>query len=193
MPELTNRMDAELLLLLKEDDRSAFEEIYHRHWLSLYNVAYKRLHDREASKDVIHDIFATLWDKRHVYTINDLLPYLHAAVRNKIYTLLSQGHATAHFVEPFESMAVSPLTADSFFEEGELRRLVELWMDTLPAKRREIFRLSFVEDLSTKEISQQLNISQKTVQNQLLNAINGLRSNMSKLMTIALLLEFGGK
>lgn len=193
MAELTALMDAELLILLKEDNQSAFEEIYNRHWLSLFNIAYKRLKDKEISKDITHDVFASLWDKRHIYHIDDLLPYLHTAVRNKIYTLLSKGLAPAHFVEPFENMGVSPLTADRFFEESELRRIVALWIDTLPAKRREIFRLRFLEELSTKEISERLNISQKTVQNQLLNGVDGLRANMSRLFALILLLELTGK
>jgi len=184
--------DLELLEYLKQDFQPAFEELYERHWLSLYNIAYKRLKDKETCQDVVHDVFADLWDKRKVYQIQNLLPYLHTAVRNKIYRLLSKGHATAHFVEPFENMAVSSLTADSFFEEKELRKLMLFWMDTLPAKRREIFRLRFIEDRSTKEISELLKISQKTVQNQLLMAVNGMKINLSKVLVLAILLNFTG-
>jgi RNA polymerase sigma-70 factor (family 1) len=190
MPIFSSLTDLDLLERLKQDDKPAFEMLYDRHWLSLYNIAYKRLRDRETAKDIVHDVFADLWDKRDVYEIRNLLPYLHTATRNKIYRLLSKGHATAYFVEPFENMAVSALTADSFFEEKELRHIMLLWMDTLPAKRREIFRMRFIDDLSTKEISEILNVSQKTVQNQLLTAINGLRTNMSNLLALAILLHF---
>jgi RNA polymerase sigma-70 factor (family 1) len=185
--------DPQLLQLLKQDDRLAFEELYERHWLSLYNIAYKRLKDPETCKDIVQDIYADLWHKRMSRDIRDLLPYLHTAVRNNIYTLLSKGRATAHFVEPFENMAISSLTADGFFDEAELRRLMHLWMEILPAKRREIFRLRFIEDLSTKEISEQLNISQKTVQNQLLLAINGLKAHMGNILTLAILVCFAKK
>jgi len=182
--------DHELLALLKTGDRTAFEELYERHWLSLYNIAFKRLKDRDGSKDIVHDVFADLWDKRFTYNIKDLLPYLHTAVRNAVYTLLSKGRSTAYFVEPFENMAVSTLTADGFFDEKQLRKLILMWMETLPAKRREIFRLRFLEERSTREISEQLNISQKTVQNQLLTAVNELRFNLSKVLCLTFALYF---
>ena len=192
MSALNAATDPELLLLLKQDDRMAFEELYERHWFSLYNIAYKRLKDRETSRDIVQDIYTDLWDKRQERNIRDLLPYLHTCVRNKIYTLLAKGRATAHFVEPFENMALSYLTADSFLNEKEHEKLMLLFMATLPAKRREIFRLRFLEDRSTKDISEQLNISQKTVQNQLLLAANGLRSDMGNLLALAIILHLTG-
>lgn len=185
--------DYELLALLKTGDRAAFSEIYDRHWLSLYNIAYKRLKDRETSQDLVHDVFADLWDKRLTYNIKEMLPYLHTAVRNAIYSLLSKGHASAFFVEPFENMAISTLTADSFFDEKQLRKLMLLWMETLPSKRREIFRLRFLEGLSTREISEQLKVSQKTVQNQLLLAVNDLRLNLNKILSVAFVFYFSKK
>lgn len=184
--------DSELLILLRENNNFAFEELYNRHWLSLYNVAYKRLKDEETCKDIVHDVFAWLWDKRHVHDIAHLLPYLHTAVRNKIYTLLSQGYSTAHFIEPFETMTLSHLKADSVLEENDLRQMVGLLIDTLPTKRRKIFRLRFLEERSTREISKLLNISQKTVQNQILNSVSMLRNNISKLLPVVLLLLFNG-
>ena len=189
MQGLENLNDAALLDLLKRDDRTAFAVLYERHWLSMYNVAWKRLKDEEACKDIVHDIYADLWNKRGERDIRDIVPYLHTAVRNKIYKLLAKGEASVHFVKPFENMAVSSQTADSVFDEKELRQLLSLFIETLPAKRRAIFRLRFVEELSTKEISEQLNVSQKTVQNLLGLAVNDLRARMGNVLTLAILFD----
>jgi len=180
----------ELFLLTKQGNQTSFQELYERNWLSLYNVAFKRLKDSETCKDVIQDVFTDLWDKRKEKTITAVLPYLHTAVRYKIYTLLSQGRAMPHFVEPFENMSASPLTADSYFNEQELLKMLHLWMNTLPEKRREIFRLRFIEQKSTSEISKQLNISQKTVQNQLLLASQDLKLNFSQYLSLTVILFF---
>jgi len=190
MSEYSHLTDLELLQLMKWDDWAAFDELYERYWLSLYNIAYKRLKDTETSKDLVQDVFADFWQKRGTSVIENLQPYLHTAIRYKIYTLLSKGHATAHFVEPFENMAYSPLTAESRFDEKELLRIVELFMLTLPEKRREIFRLRFIENISTREISQQLNISQKTVQNQSLFALQSLRTYMNNVLKLAIIVHF---
>ena len=171
--------DKELFLLIKKDDYSAFDELYNRHWLQLFNKAYKRLPDKEACGDILQDIFADLWNKRAVREIENVSAYLGAAVKNKIYTLLAEGKAGHHFVQPFENM-MSTATADSSFNQKEINKLLYLWMQSLPKKRREIFRLKYYEGASTRLISEHLNISQKTVQNQLLLAFRDLRVHIAE-------------
>ncbi|MCF3111304.1 sigma-70 family RNA polymerase sigma factor [Niabella sp. CC-SYL272] len=175
---MTMLSDEQLFSLVKQHDRTAFDQLYNRHWLSLFNKAYKRLRDREACCDLLQDIFADLWNKRDIRNIDNLAAYLNTAVRNKIYTLLSQGKAVNYFVQPFEDIAGTS-QADSHFNQKEISNLVQLWMESLPEKRREIFRLRFYEGASTKQISEYLNISQKTVQNQLLLAFRDLRLHLA--------------
>lgn len=190
MPAYIDYSDNDLLLFLKQGDAHAFNEIYSRNWQQLYQTAYRRLKDQELCKDIIHDVFADLWNKCAEKEIDDLQPYLHTAVRYKIYTLLAKGNAAPHFVEPFEDMAVSPVTADGWLQAHELERLIGLWLDTLPKKRQQIFKMRYQENLSTKAISEQLNISQKTVQNQLLNSFSGLRGYLSHYLTVLVVLGF---
>lgn len=171
-------LDRELFLLIQQSDRAAFEELYNRYWLLLFNKAYKRLHDKEACRDIVQDIFCDLWNKRTTRQIENVSAYLSAAVKNKVYTLLADGKAGKHFVEPFENL-VSTSSADSNFNQKEFSHLLYLWMQSLPEKRREIFRLKYYEGASTRVISEQLNISQKTVQNQLLLAFQDLRVHIS--------------
>jgi RNA polymerase sigma factor (sigma-70 family) len=182
--------ESELLFLLHQRDKNAFNELYKRTWNSSFNIAYKRLKDREACKDILHDVYADLWNKCEVKTIDNLLPYLHTAIRYKIYTWLSKGNNTAHFIEPFENMAASSINADSWFELKELEKLITLWMATLPKKRRMVFEMKYIHNLSSKAISQQLNISQKTVQNQLLSSFNELRGHLTHYLVLAIALHF---
>lgn len=182
--------DAALLSLIAGDNKPAFDELYGRHWRSLYKIAFNRLQEEESAKDLVQDVFLSLWRVRKTASIQSLAPYLHTAMRHKIYNLLSRGKAGAHFVEPFENMAESCLTADGGFRERELKGLITSWMDGLPEKRREIFRMHFLEGLSTKEISEQLQISQKTVQNQVLLAMDNLRSKLGGYMTAVLIACF---
>lgn len=176
MPIYKTTPDSDLLKLVKQNDQLAFEELYERHWLSLYNIAFKRLNEKETSKDLVQDVFTDLWHKRHKKDISRLLPYLHTAVRYKVYTLVSKGRATAHFIEPFENMFTSALTADGYLADKELMSVFTQWLGTLPEKRREIFRLRYLEEISTRAIALRMNISQKTVQNQLAIAFHNLRS-----------------
>ncbi|MGX5690682.1 RNA polymerase sigma factor [Arcticibacter tournemirensis] len=189
MSEYSQLDEKELLTLLKVQDSRAFDEIYKRNWESCYNVAFKRLKDKEICKDIVHDVFIDIWDQCNSRNIEKLLPYLHTAVRYKIYSLMSKGKMTPHFVEPFENMASSSLTADAWFQYSELQHLIELWIETLPEKRRKIFQLRYTENLTTKEISILLNISQKTVQNQLLTSFRDLQSHIAHYLSLAFIIH----
>ncbi|PWG79703.1 RNA polymerase sigma factor [Pararcticibacter amylolyticus] len=180
--------EKELLMLLKVQDHRAFEELYKRNWESSYKVACKRLRDKETCKDIVHDVFADLWNQSNKKDIENLSPYLHTAVRYKIYSLMTKGRMSPHFVEPFENMAASSLTADAWFQYSELEHLVSLWIETLPEKRRKIFQLRYMENLTTKEISVLLNISQKTVQNQLATSLRDLQSYIGHYLSVVMIL-----
>jgi len=181
--------EGELLVLLKKRDRRAFSEVYDRTWQPLFKSAYQRLKDKETCKDILHDVFADLWKKSDVKEIEQLLPYLQTAVKYKIFSWLSKGGQTATFVELFEDIAAAHTGADSRYNVKELEVLVNLWMKTLPEKRRKVFKLKFFENLSTRDISAQLNIPQKTVQNQLTMAFNGLQGYVRHYLTLAVILH----
>ena len=91
------------------------------------------------------------------------------------------------FETPLECMASPVLFTDSVYEVKELKDCINEWMHLQPEKRREVFRLKFIEDKSTKEISEVLNLSQKTVQNQFTTSLHSLRSTLSKLLMVLLI------
>lgn len=182
----SDHTDEELIPLLKQGHQGAFNCIYERHWHALYQTAYRRLADREQCSDIVQDVFIDLWEHRNTKDIGKLLPYLHTAVRYRVYTLLAKGKALPAFVEPFEQMLTSPFTADGPFGEQEMRLVLVAWLDTLPHKRRRIFELHYLEGRSTKEIAEELQVSQKTVQNQLHTASHSLRALLVKTIILGL-------
>ncbi|MFA4870070.1 MAG: sigma-70 family RNA polymerase sigma factor [Pedobacter sp.] len=177
--------DAQLVNLVKSGDEMAFDETYKRYWKKLYSEAYKRLRNAELCEEVIQDVFADLWVKRSEKQINELFPYLLTAVRYQVYMLYKKGKSMPVFEEPLEYMAQESLQADSLFYEKELKSSIESWLALQPEKRREIFRMRFMQELSTREISEILGVSQKTVQNQLLTATATLRAALGKIITIS--------
>ncbi|HEY0669746.1 MAG TPA: sigma-70 family RNA polymerase sigma factor, partial [Sphingobacteriaceae bacterium] len=95
----------------------------------------------------------------------------------------------SEFLKVFEEMVASPFSSDGLLLEKELVRLVELWIKALPEKRRKIFVMHYYDELSTREISNQLGISQKTVQNQLNTASTYIRARFAHFLSISLLLS----
>ena len=174
--------DAELTAYLTAGDRAAFEEIYERYWKKLYNETFKRLRNMELVEEIVQDVFSDLWMKKEKKKIENIYAYLIGAVRYQVYIRYKKGEAVPHFEVPLDHLLLSSLQADSLFKEKELKWCISVWLAMQPVKRAEIFKMKYIDDRSTKEISELLNISQKTVQNQLLHSFSDLRTFLNRIM-----------
>jgi RNA polymerase sigma-70 factor (family 1) len=173
--------DHVLFDLLKQGDEVAFAKIYNLYWVELYNAAYKRLPEKEKCQDIIQNIFTDLWNRKAELDLEKPLAYLHTAVRFQVLKHISRSPKNNFFAESFENELISPLQADGELLEREVAGLIELFIKALPEKRRKIFLMHYFEGLSTAQISVELNISQKTVQNQLTTATHALRLRLTHL------------
>jgi RNA polymerase sigma-70 factor (ECF subfamily) len=173
--------DHVLFDLLKQGDEAAFAKIYNLYWVELYNAAYKRLPEKEKCQDIIQNIFTDLWNRKAELDLEKPLAYLHTAVRFQVLKHISRSPKSNFFAESFENELISPLQADGELLEREVGELIELFIKALPEKRRKIFLMHYFEGLSTAQISVELNISQKTVQNQLTTATHALRLRLTHL------------
>jgi len=174
--------DNELTTLIHNGDEPAFAELYNRYWLELYDTAYRRLRNKEQVEDIIQDIFVRLWIRRAELQIENPQAYLHTAVRFQVFKFVERDSTSRSFFEPFDSMAYSSSTADEKVLEKELLEVVEAYIEALPEKRKQIFLMHIKLNLSTQEIADRLNISQKTVQNQLATSMQGLHNKIAPII-----------
>lgn len=172
--------EEDLVSAMQKDDVQAFEEIYRRNWKKLYSEAYRRLEDAGACEELLQDVFTDLWLKRHTNQVQQLYPYLYAAVRYKVYARYHQLKKLPRFCEPLDHMAQTAKEVEGHIMAKQLLAFIELWLKEQPEKRKAIFRLRFFEDLSTAEIGKSLDISQNTVQNQLNTAFKSLRISLAR-------------
>jgi len=187
METLVNHTDPELITLLKEGHEEAFDEIYRRYWKILFNEAQKRLGDLDLAQEVVQNVFIDLWTHRYSRNIEQLRLYLSTAVRYQVFLVYKKERNNSRFEVPLEQIPSTATTVDSPLFLSELLAVIHAWLTIQPEKRREIFRLRYIEEFSTKEIANVLNISQKTVQNQLIIGHGSLKEAISKLLTVSLL------
>lgn len=189
MAKYSNFTDHELIVLVTENDHLAYTEIFDRYKVILYKHACKLLNDYEEANDVIQDTFVKLWEKRDSLNLNgSLSSYLYSAVRNRIFNLMShQKVALKYLNSTFDFEARDSFIVEEDIMMKELAAIIESEIDALPPKMREVFRLSR-EKSSYKEVAQVLNISDKTVKQQVYNAVKILRLKMSSFLTLFLLL-----
>lgn len=181
-----NRVEDKLLLLkLKEGSELAFDALYEKYWQGLYAAAFKRLDNPDQAKDITQDVFLQLWLKRNEAHIDNLRAYLFTAVKNKVFNWLEKESKYTPVPELLLLLETSHDAADARLLKDEFIKTYEALINTLTLSQQQIFRLRYQEELSTSEIAAQLNISRKTVQNQLGKAVAQLRAS---LVTIVMLL-----
>jgi RNA polymerase sigma-70 factor (family 1) len=169
--------DQELTVLLMEGDQAAYASIYDRFQGLLYIYACKITKDEDEAGDIVQDVFIYLWDKRaQIDFKKSIAAYLYSAVRYKFFNLLDHRRVRADYAASFRDFIdQGEYITDNYIREKEFTQLIEKEISALPSKMREIFELSRKAQLSHKEIAIQLDLSEKTVKNQVNNALKILR------------------
>jgi RNA polymerase sigma-70 factor (family 1) len=180
MPDYKELSDQELFDLLKENNQSAFTEIYDRYKVVLHRYAYKWLQDRDAVKDVIQDIFTMIWTKRDTITFNqNLSGYLYISVRNAILRKIQQEDRKNDYANSLQEYADKGVSiTDHLLREKQLKAIIEQEISALPDKMREVFELSRNKHLSHAEIAEKMGISEQTVRAHVKKALKILRGRL---------------
>src|ERR1700755_3091214 len=136
--------DAALAGLMRSGDRAAFAEIYERFKGPLYVHAFHRLQDREETKDLLQQLFATLWEQRAQMAITGQLSgYLFTAVRNRVIKFVAHQQVTSKYIASVQtSISEADGLTDRLVREKELLQIIEQEIAALPARMREVFELS---------------------------------------------------
>jgi len=187
---VVERNDLELFVLLKEGDKKAYTEIYHRYKPLLYIHAYKRLRDEDTAHDVVHDLFISLWNNKHnIEPALGIRAYLYTSIRNRIFDLLTKKQVEARYIESLSLFLSQYENADHRVRFKQLSDIVELEIAQLPEKMQQVFRMSRTDQLSHKEIADILNISETTVKKQVQNALKILKSRLGPLFILLFLFK----
>ena len=172
-------MEKDLLKQLKLSDHKAFNSLYELYWRQVYNFCRLYLNNHTVAEEVVQEVFITLWESRS--SINEEENFkglLFIITRNRIFN-----HHRKSVNEDFYKMTVLSAMENSYNmeEEIEARNLsdyIDRLINELPPRRREIFNLSRKEHKSYKEIAGELGISEKTVENQISEALKYLKKNL---------------
>ncbi|WP_344976595.1 RNA polymerase sigma factor [Compostibacter hankyongensis] len=194
MSPLYPDQDYLLLRQLREGSIQSFNLLYEKYWEPVYDQAFRRLKDRDRAQDITQDIFTRLWIKRNELSIDNLPAYLHVSVRNRVLNLFEKERRYIPFEELLaRNMHLYGDRADAEALRHEFLKAYHALVEAMPAGQQSIFRYYYEEGLTTAEIADCLQISRKTVQNQLGRAVATLRANLSHLFFLLIILTFTGQ
>ena len=158
-------------------DKYLFQEFYQQHKKSVFAIVNLRLPDLEDAKDVVQEIFLELWLKRDTLAeIRDMQPYLYVVARNQVISAFRRKNIQLKN----EGLLLEGLnTLDYSAEENtmarELYQQISVIVEKLPETTRQCYQLSKNEGKKNREIADILNISEKTVRNNISEALKRLR------------------
>lgn len=172
--------DEEIVELLRLDPDKGIEAIFRKYFTYVVNIVYRVSNDTGLAEDIAQDVFFELWKKKENLNItSSLRPYLRRAAINKTLNYFRDRKINFASDEQLPQLSSSLPKAQQKMEAEEVEEKITQVIDKLPKRCRVIFILSRYEELSYREIAEKLEISEKTVENQISKALRFLRENLA--------------
>lgn len=180
--------EKEWLQSLKAGKQTALQRIFNHYYKYLVVTGYNITGDNEKAKDLVQDVFFELWKKREQLNIqSSLKSYLRRAVVNRSLNYIKTQKRFDFGDENFDTQTPDQtVSAQKYLEAQDLKSALNQAIDGLPAKCKAIFMLSRYEKLSHKEIAAKLDISTKTIENQITKALKIVRAAVEKYEALGL-------
>ncbi len=165
---------------LLPDNLSSFEELFRLHYTELCRYALKLTRNEEVAEEVVQEVFINFWERREEININySVKSYLVASVRNRSINYLKLQLPKELKKEELNDLNERIDYSDTTqIEYKELYGIVQTAINLLPERCKAIFILSREEGLTYQEIADQLDLSLKTVENQMSIALKKLRVSL---------------
>jgi len=161
--------EKEILLAFIQGDKKAFENLYSLYWKQVYNFACLYITTTEDVEEVVQDVFLKLWNAREMICVDrNFKGYLFIVTRNIIFNESKRKiNERAYQETVLNVLENESFDLESEIDANDLKSYIDLLIEEMPPRRKEIFILSRKEHLSYKEIAERLSISDRTVEKQI--------------------------
>ncbi|WP_262247814.1 RNA polymerase sigma-70 factor [Parapedobacter soli] len=174
--------EEDLLARLQEGDDLAFKTVFERYYTRLCVFADRYVHDKEASKDIVNDVFVKFWKApKQFHQLDHLLANLylttkHTALNHQQAVVRSMRRNFTYQAE-FDDQDTHYLTE---IARTEMLNELHAAIAKLPEKAGRIVRETYLEGKSNQEVADEMGISLQTLRNQKSRALTILRNRLNK-------------
>jgi RNA polymerase sigma-70 factor (ECF subfamily) len=176
----TDFQESKWIVDLKNDCQVAFGELFNKYKKKLYYFAQSYLDDNSEAEEVVQSVFVRLWENRA--TLDETMSvknFIYKSTVNACYNFLKRKAVRNRFIE-HEIMAFDE-NIDRSYDEiyyHDLKRQIDHIIASLPPQQQQIFQLSRFDGLSHADIATRLNISVRTVENQIYRALKIIKDDL---------------
>lgn len=184
------KLEIDVFERLKKGDVLAFDAVYAKYCRRLFGFVLKYVKQKDDAEEIVQEVFVKIWESRHkidVYASFD--SFLFTIAYNSTISLLRKRVTEKKYIEFLISQQQEYIVDDSSVEMqfNELNENVQLLLNELTPRQKEVFQLSRVEGLTHEEIAIKLNISTNTVKNHVVTALSFLRKRLDNKLLVNLL------
>ncbi len=174
---------------LVQGNELAFEKIFKIYYKPLCHYAYSFLNDGAEAEEVVQNTFVKIWERRTTIQVQtSVKAYIYSMVRNSCLNVIKHEKVKQEFAQDHQyvSEKARPVVEEKMISNDLESKIYEA-MRALPEQCRLVFQLSRFEELKYQEIADQLEISVKTVENQMGKALKTMRLHLKEYLVLVLL------
>lgn len=189
----SNTSNKILMERIKCSDERAFSILYDRLWEKMYRKAYSILDNKYKAKDIVQEVWINFWERRLKIENDNIEGYLLNSVRFKVFNEFRNSKNKSSLIDDFIKSNNATAASNNIYNEINLKEtqfIINNSIKSLPKKCKEVFELSRLDGLKNKEIALKLNLSQRTVETHISNALKNLRKKVALGLTIIFLIFF---
>jgi len=181
--------ERQLVIQLKDGNQASFQKLYIKYASKLFSFSRKYLSSQDDAEEIVQEVFIRIWEKKDNIDENQSFSsYVIQAAKHRIFNgFRKKVNEQAYLDFLIHTDESSRNYTELDVEYHEIKSKAEDAIKSMPPRRQEIFRLSREAGLKNKEIAEKLEISIKTVENQMGQALKYLRAELSEYQMIIFL------
>lgn len=173
--EISTIGDDQLFQAIRDGDKRAFDILFLRYYPMLCAYA-KQFVELEDGKEIVQDVMVWFWENRDMQFFDrSLKSYLFKSVKNRCITLINRNEIKQRITNKLYDQMSDAFEDPDFYIVEELTKKIEIAVSHLPDNFREVFELNRFQHLTYGEIAQRLDLSPKTVDYRIQQALKILR------------------
>ena len=167
--------------LFSQGKEEGFNWFFRQFYPALTLFAFRMIHDKPASEDIVSQAFVKTWQRHHLFaSAGDIRAYLYQVVRNDALKWIQQRQRGEKAIQDLRYLWLPNQQKDHFHhlvEAETLRQLREV-IDMLPAQCGNIFRLLYLEGKTVREVAETMQLSVSTVKTQKKRGLDFVRKRL---------------